>query len=103
MHIRLYTSIFLAVNAIALAAPAAADDDPTMPDVTGEVLQSAESDISGVSSAEVSMSNVNGPTQTFYNATNWFVCSQTPSAGGDVTSDEEISLDVRRPGTSCPE
>jgi len=67
MHIRVYASIFLAVNAIALAAPAAADDDPTMPDVTGAVLSSAQADIGEVTTEAIALSNVNGPSQTFYN------------------------------------
>ena len=103
MHIRLYTSIFLAVNAIALAAPAQADDEPTMPDVTGAVLSSAKADIDEVSTEAIALSNVNGPSQTFYNTTEWFVCSQSPDAGTTLSGDDDISLNVRRPGTSCPE
>ncbi len=103
MHIRVYTSAFLAVSAIALAAPASADDDPTMPDVTGAVLSSAKADIGEVTKEAIELSNVNGPSQTFYNTTEWFVCSQSPSAGATLSGDDDISLNVRRPGTSCPE
>ena len=67
MHIRVYASIFLAVNAIARRRPPRRDDDPTMPDVTGAVLSSAQADIGEVTTEAIALSNVNGPSQTFYN------------------------------------
>lgn len=109
MHTWMYKPALVVSNAglaaalLTFAAPASADDAPSMPDVTGAVLQNAVADVADVTDLPVDPSNVSGPTQVIYNYTNWIVCSESPSAGEEIAPDAEISVDVRRPATECPE
>ena len=72
----------MVVASVGLAGPAAAADQWEMPDVRGEILQTAINDVRSVTGdVELDLRfvprNVN---QVVYNYTNWAVCSTSPSA-----------------------
>lgn len=99
-------AVAVAVLSIGLAGPATADDDSwEMPGpLRGSSLASAESTLQPLLDAagrKLDVRNVNGPAQTVTNATNWYVCWQSPQAGKTVTKKTWIGVGVRRPGTSC--
>ncbi|MFA7513350.1 MAG: hypothetical protein WCZ29_22990 [Mycolicibacterium vanbaalenii] len=90
-------SLFAAV-AIGTANPAAADTWE-MPDVEGKVLQSAWDAVVAATDGELvpETATAEGPPFEQINLTNWEVCSQSPSAGEEVSEDSPPELEVARP------
>lgn len=109
-------SMLLVTATIGLASPAVADvpapaskTPAIMPGpLKGAVLQAAMDAVSGAVAGTRSANvpivavNVTGPAQVVYNATYWYVCSQSPSAGNTISSKATaITLKVRRPNQKC--
>lgn len=92
------TCLFVATG-IAAAGPAAADNWE-MPNVEGEVLQSAwDAVVAATDGALVpETSTAEGPPFEQINLTNWEVCAQSPSAGEEVSAGTPPQLEVARPG-----
>ncbi|PRC56043.1 hypothetical protein C6A85_40630, partial [Mycobacterium sp. ITM-2017-0098] len=76
----------LVAGAVSFAAPAAADTWE-MPDVEGAVLQSAWDAVVAATDGTLvpETSTAEGPPFEQINLTNWEVCSQSPSAGDEVS------------------
>lgn len=89
--------------AVSAAIPAAAAEDWTMPDVTGEVLQNAVSDVqSAAGDMKVDITYAPPTDQVVYNMTNWHVCETTPAADDSVTPDTtEVTLSIERLNVAC--
>ncbi|VEG56096.1 Uncharacterised protein [Mycolicibacterium aurum] len=89
----------LVAGAIGAAGPAAADNWE-MPNVEGEVLQSAwDAVVAATDGALVpETSTAEGPPFEQINLTNWEVCAQSPSAGEEVSAGTPPQLEVARPG-----
>lgn len=87
-----------------LAGPASAADKWIMPDVRGEVLQTAVNDVqSVVGDVELDMRfvprNVN---QVVYNLTNWAVCATSPSRGSQISQKtKRVIFSLRRLNEDC--
>lgn len=93
-----------AIMLTGLAAPAAAQEQWLMPDVRGEVLQSALNDVHGVTGdAELNITyftvNVR---QDVYNLTNWAVCATSPVRGKEISQKtKKVVFAVRRLNEKC--
>lgn len=89
----------LVAGAVGLAGPAAAQDAWAMPDVEGAILQEAHDTI--VSTTEGALvpqtTAVDGTPYEQINLTNWVVCAQSPSAGGEISAEQPPELEVARP------
>ena len=74
-----------------------------MPDVTGEILQNAVSDVqSAAGSAKVDITYSPPTDQVVFNMSNWHVCETTPSAGDSVTPDSDgVTLSIERLNVAC--
>lgn len=91
------TSLLFA-TAVGVASPAMADEWE-MPDVEGELLQSATDAVLKASDGAVApeTSVAAGPPYEQINLTYWEVCSQSPEAGEEVSGDTPPELEVARP------
>lgn len=91
------TSVLFA-TAVGAASPAMADEWK-MPDVEGELLQSATDAVLEASDGAVSpeTSVAAGPPFEQINLTNWVVCAQSPEAGEEISGDTPPELEVARP------
>jgi hypothetical protein len=89
----------LVTAGVGLAGPVAAAESWAMPDVEGAILQEAHDDIVSTTEGVVfpETSAVDGTPYEQINLTNWVVCAQSPSAGGEITVEEPPSLEVARP------
>ncbi|MDA2890494.1 hypothetical protein PDG61_06205 [Mycolicibacterium sp. BiH015] len=94
----LAVSSLLFATAVGAASPAMADEWK-MPDVEGELLQSATDAVLEASEGAVSpeTSVASGPPFEQINLTYWEVCSQSPEAGEEVSGDTPPELEVARP------
>lgn len=87
-----------------LAAPASAAEKWTMPDVRGEVLETAIKDVRSVTGdVELDLRfvprNVN---QDVYNLTNWAVCATSPSRGSEISQKtKRVIFSLRRLNEKC--
>lgn len=100
----LATAPALLVPSVGVAGSATAAEGWVMPNLRGEVLQTAISDIHGITGdAELNMRYI--PThvnQNVYNFTNWAVCAQTPSPGKEISQKtKRVVLYVRRLNEKC--
>ncbi len=91
------TSLLFA-TAVGAASPAVADEWK-MPDVEGELLQSAQDAVLEASDGAVvpDTSVASGPPYEQINLTYWEVCSQSPEAGEEMSGDTAPELEVARP------
>lgn len=91
------TSLLLA-TAVGAASPASADEWE-MPDVEGDILQSAQDAVLKASDGAVApeTSVASGPPYEQINLTYWEVCSQSPEAGEEISGDTPPELEVARP------
>jgi hypothetical protein len=89
----------LVAGTLGLAGPASAADSWSMPNVEGSVLQEAHDAIlSATDGAVVPVtSDADGMPYEQINLTNWVVCSQSPSAGGEISVQAPPQLLVARP------
>ncbi|TFV58203.1 hypothetical protein E4P42_12600 [Mycobacterium sp. PS03-16] len=91
--------VSLVVSAsIGLASPAAAATEWEMPDVEGQILQSAWDAVLATSEGAVvpATSSADGMPYEQINLTNWVVCAQSPSEGGTFSAEEPPELEVAR-------
>lgn len=94
----------MVVASVGLAGPAAAADEWLMPDVQGEILQTAVNDVRAVTGdVELDLRfvtrNVN---QNVYNLTNWAVCRTSPAIGNPISQKtKRVIFSVRRPNEKC--
>ena len=94
----------MVVASVGLAGPAGAAEKWTMPDVRGEVLETAIRDVQAVTGdVELDLRfvprNVN---QVVYNYTNWAVCSTSPSRGSEISQKtKRVIFSLRRLNEKC--
>ncbi|WP_226863530.1 hypothetical protein [Mycolicibacterium baixiangningiae] len=70
-----------------------------MPDVEGAILQEAHDAIVSTTEGAVvpQTSAADGTPYEQINLTNWVVCAQSPSAGGQISAEAPPELEVARP------
>ncbi|WP_163726189.1 hypothetical protein [Mycolicibacterium psychrotolerans] len=94
----------MVVASVGLAGPAAAQDEWVMPDVRGEVLETAIKDVRSVTGdVELDLRfvprNVN---QVVYNYTNWAVCATSPSRERVISQKtKRVIFSLRRLNEDC--
>ncbi len=93
----------MTLASVGLAGPAAAQDEWVMPDVKGEILETAINDVKSVT-GDVDLDlrfqpNVN---QVVYNYTNWAVCGTYPKADKDISQKtKRVIFSLRRLNEKC--
>ncbi|KMO83354.1 hypothetical protein BST22_20140 [Mycolicibacterium chubuense] len=98
------TSAFLAAMTGLAGPAAAADDEWVMPDVRGEVLDAAVSDVqSVVGDVELDLRFVpRDYNQQVYNLTNWAVCATSPRPEGEISQEtKRVIFSLRRLNEEC--
>lgn len=86
------------------AGPAAAADQWEMPDVRGEILQTAVNDVrSATGGADLVLRYIpRHVNQDVLNLTNWAVCGTNPAAGNPISQKtKRVLFSVRRPNEPC--
>ena len=87
-----------------LASPASAADKWIMPDVRGEVLETAVKDVRAVTGdVELDLRFVpRHVNQEVYNLTNWAVCSTSPSRTREISQKtRRVIFSLRRLNEKC--
>ncbi|MHA0286108.1 hypothetical protein ACXYX3_06590 [Mycobacterium sp. C3-094] len=97
------TTAAVVVAMTGLAGPAAAADKWTMPDVRGEVLESAIKDVRSVTGdVELDLRFQPNVNQVVYNYSNWAVCATSPRRGGEISQKtKRVIFALRRLNEKC--
>ena len=97
------TTAAVVVAMTGLAGPAAAADKWTMPDVRGEILESAIKDVqSATGEVELDLRFQPNVNQVVYNYTNWAVCATSPSRGREISQKtKRVIFALRRLNEKC--
>ena len=98
------TTAVVVVAMTGLAGSAAAAEKWTMPDVRGEILQSAINDVQSVT-GDVELDLRFAPrsvNQEVYNYSNWAVCATSPSRGSEISQKtKRVYFSLRRLNEKC--
>lgn len=91
------------VASVGLAGPAAAQDEWVMPDVRGEILETAINDVRSVTGdAELDIRFQPSTNQVVYNYTNWAVCATSPRRGNEISQKtRRVIFALRRLNENC--
>ncbi|KGI67292.1 hypothetical protein MJO55_07170 [Mycolicibacterium rufum] len=91
------------VASVGLAGPAAAQDEWIMPDVRGEILETAINDVRAVTGdVELDIRLQPNVNQVVYNYSNWAVCATSPRPDREISQKtKRVIFALRRLNEKC--
>ncbi|MEH3138894.1 MAG: hypothetical protein PGN37_01690 [Mycobacterium kyogaense] len=97
------TTAAVVVAMTGLAGPASAADQWVMPDVRGEILESAIKDVRSVTGdAELDLRFQPSVNQVVYNYSNWAVCATSPRRDAQISQkSKRVIFAIRRLNEKC--